>query len=150
MAVRPSWTWLGSWLLAGALSAAAGPAFAQGEAAETCVGKVRLRGPIWALSTRSLEPGLDVVLDTVAATIRERCGTKAIVIESHAYEMPTPELNQRLSELRAWLVRHELVARGVPAGRLLPVGLGDTLPLIPLDQPDAALENRRITFRPLD
>lgn len=140
----------GSWLLAGGLAVAALPAFAQGEPTEACVGKVRLHGPIWDLATRALERGLDVVLDTVASTIREGCGTKSIVIESHAYEMPTPELNQRLSELRANLVRHELVQRGVTAVRLLPVGLGDTQPLIPLEQPDAALKNRRITFRPLD
>jgi outer membrane protein OmpA-like peptidoglycan-associated protein len=140
----------GSWLLAGGLAVAALPAFAQGEPGEACVGKVRLHGPIWDLATQALEPGLDVVLDTVASTIRERCGQKSVVIESHAYEMPTPELNQSLSELRANLVRHELVKRGVPSGRLLPVGLGDASPLIPLDQPDAALKNRRITFRPLD
>lgn len=141
---------LGSWLLGGGLAVAALPAFGQGGPEQTCVGKVRLHGPIWDLATQALEPGLDVVLDTVASTIRERCGGKSVVIESHAYEMPTPELNQRLSELRAWLVRHELAARGVPAGRLLPVGLGDTQPLLPLDQPEAALKNRRITFRPLD
>jgi outer membrane protein OmpA-like peptidoglycan-associated protein len=149
MAVR-SWSRLGSWLVAGSLAAAVLPAVAQTEPVQSCVGKVRLRGPIWDLASQTLEPGLDVVLDTVAQTIRERCGQKSIVIESHAYELPTAELNQRLSELRAWLVRHELAARGVPAGRLLPVGLGDTQPLIPRDQPEAALENRRITFRPLD
>ena len=141
---------LGSWLLAGGLAAAAPAVFAQGEPEESCAGKVRLRGPIWDLATQALEPGLDVVLDTVARTIRERCGQKSIVIESHAYEMPTPELNQRLSELRANLVRHELVQRGVASGRLLPVGLGDTKPLISPDQPEAALRNRRITFRSLD
>jgi outer membrane protein OmpA-like peptidoglycan-associated protein len=129
---------------------AALPASAQEEPRESCVGKLRLHGPIWDLATQALEPGLDVVLDTIARTIRERCGSRSIVIESHAYEMPAPELNQKLSELRAALVRHELVARGVPSGRLLPVGLGDTQPLAPLDQPDAALRNRRITFRPLD
>jgi outer membrane protein OmpA-like peptidoglycan-associated protein len=150
MRFRGSWAQLGSWLFAAGLAVAAPPAFAQGEPEESCVGQVRLRGPIWDLAARALEPGLDVVLDTVARTIRERCGPKSIVIESHAYEMPTPELNQRLSELRANLVRHELVRRGVPSVRLLPVGLGDTQPLIPLDQPDAALGNRRITFRPLD
>ena len=149
MAVR-SWSWLASWLVAGGLAAAVLPSFAEIEPVQSCVGKVRLRGPIWDLASQTLEPGLDVVLDTVAQTIRERCGQKSIVIESHAYELPTAELNQRLSELRAWLVRHELAARGVPAVRLLPVGLGDTQPLIPLDQPEAALENRRITFRPLD
>jgi outer membrane protein OmpA-like peptidoglycan-associated protein len=141
---------MGSWLLAGGLAVTALSALAEGEPEEACVGKVRLHGPIWDLATQALEPGLDVILDTAARTIRERCGQKSIVIESHAYEMPTPELNQRLSELRANLVRHELVARDVPSGRLLPVGLGDSQPLIPLDQPEAALRNRRITFRSLD
>jgi outer membrane protein OmpA-like peptidoglycan-associated protein len=141
---------MGSWLLAGGLAVTALSALAEGEPEEACVGKVRLHGPIWDLATQALEPGLDVILDTAARTIRERCGQRSIVIESHAYEMPTSELNQRLSELRANLVRHELAARGVPSGRLLPVGLGDSQPLIPLDQPEAALRNRRITFRSLD
>ena len=145
-----TWTRMGSWLLAGGLAVTALPALAEGEPEEACVGKVRLHGPIWDLATQALEPGLDVILDTAARTIRERCGQKSIVIEAHAYELPTPELDQRLSELRAAIVRHELVQRGVPSEQLLPIGLGDTRPLIPLDRPGAALENRRITFRVLD
>ena len=141
---------LACWLVAGACALPALPGFAQSEPEESCAGKVRLHGPIWDLGAQRLEPGLDVVLDTVAETIRERCGSKSIVIESHAFEMPTPELNQRLSELRAALVRHELVGRGVPAARLLPEGLGDTRPLVPADRPGAALRNRRISFRSLD
>jgi outer membrane protein OmpA-like peptidoglycan-associated protein len=42
------------------------------------------------------------------------------------------------------------VKRGVPSVQLLPIGVGDTRPLVPKDEPDAALENRRITFRVLD
>ena len=130
---------------------AGAPAFgAEPEAGASCVGKVRMHGPIWDLTAQRLEPGLDVVLDTIARAIRERCGGKSILIESHAYELATPELNQRLSELRAAIIRQELVQRGVPAVQLMPIGLGDTRPLLPLDQAGAALENRRITFRVLD
>ena len=117
---------------------------------ESCVGKVRLRGPVWNSEARALEPGLDVVLDELARALRERCAEKSIVIEAHAFELPSAELNLKLSELRAALVRHELLKRGVPSARLLPIGVGDTRPLVPVDQPDSALENRRVTFRVVD
>ena len=68
----------------------------------------------------------------------------------YAFELPTAELNQQLSALRVTLVRHELEKRGVPTKQLLPVPLGDTRPIAPKSDPDAALENRRITFRVLD
>lgn len=130
-----------------ALACAGGPAAAQEAEAESCVGKVRLRGPLWDLQNGVLEPGLDVIFDTVAKAIREKCDGKSIVIEAHAFELPSAELNQDLSELRAASVRYELVKRGVPLTQLLPVGLGDLEPLVPKG---SALENRRITFRVLD
>lgn len=136
--------------MCGAIAWAALPALAQGDAPDGCVGKVRLRGPLWNLETGTPEPGLDVIFDEAARTIRERCAQSSIVIEAHAFELPSPELNQKLSELRAATVRHELVKRGVPSVQLLPIGVGDTRPLVPMDQPGAALENRRITFRVLD
>ena len=140
--------WFKVFVLACTIVCAAHPALAQDE--ESCVGKVRLRGPLWDLSTGTLEPGLDVIFDSAAKSIRERCAQHSIVIEAHAFELPSPELNQKLSELRAATVRYELVKRGVPAVQLLPIGVGDTRPLVPMDQPGAALENRRITFRVLD
>ena len=133
---------------AGAIACAALPALAQG-AEPDCAGEVRLRGPLWDLEAGALEPGLDVVLDEVAGMIRERCAQGSIVIEAHAFELSSSELNRMLSELRAATVRHELVKRGVPSVRLLPIGVGDTRPLVPKDQPGSALENRRITFRVL-
>ena len=133
-----------------ALGCAGLPAFAEGAEPESCVGKVRLRGPLWNLGDGTLEPGLDGIFDAAARTIKERCAQHSIVIEAHAFELPSPELNQKLSELRAATVRYELVKRGVPAAQLLPIGVGDTRPLVPMDQPGAALENRRITFRVLD
>jgi outer membrane protein OmpA-like peptidoglycan-associated protein len=123
-------------LCASAIACAALPALAQEVEPENCVGKVRLRGPLWDLQTGSLEPGLDVIFDAVARTIRERCAKNSIVIEAHAFELSSPELN--LS------VRYELVKRGVPSVQLLPIGVGDTRPLVPKDTPDSALENRRI------
>jgi OOP family OmpA-OmpF porin len=134
-------------VLALVLGGAVWPAVAEESDEGDCVGKVRLRGPLWDLQRGTLEPGLDAVFDGVARTIREQCGGRSIVIEAHAFELPTPALNEDLSELRAETVRHELVKRGVPITQLLPVALGD---LKPLDPKATALENRRITFRVLD
>jgi outer membrane protein OmpA-like peptidoglycan-associated protein len=135
-------------VFAGALAASAAlPAAAQAPEPGGCVGKARLRGPLWDTSANALEPGLDVALDEIARVIREECGGKGIVIEAHAFELPSAELNRLLSELRVTLVREELEKRGVPAWQLLPVPLGDTRPLGPKGDPDYALENRRITFR---
>jgi len=137
-------------ICAGAVAVAALPAAAQMPEAGGCVGKARLRGPLWDTTNATLEPGFEVALDLIAQTIREQCQGKGIVIEGHAFEMPSAELNQKLSELRVLLVRDQLVKRGVPSTRLYPVALGDTRPIAPKDDPDATLENRRVTFRVLE
>jgi outer membrane protein OmpA-like peptidoglycan-associated protein len=136
--------WLGT---IGALLLAAAPAFSQAPEAGGCVGKARLRGPIWDTNANALEPGLDAAFDEIARVIREDCDGKSIVIEGHAFELPTPELNKLLSELRLGLVVVELEKRGVPGRQLLPVPLGDTRPMGAKTDPDFALESRRITFR---
>lgn len=128
----------------------AAPALAEAADAQSCVGKARLRGPLWDVATGQIEPGLPEVFDGIARIIREDCGSKLIVIEAHAFELPTPELNLQLSELRAAIVRYELVKRGIPAERLLMAPYGDTRPLLPKSEPDALLENRRITFLAAD
>jgi outer membrane protein OmpA-like peptidoglycan-associated protein len=133
-----------------ALLVPAAPALAQDAGAQSCVGKARLRGPIWDLAGGQLEPGLPEVFDGIARIIREDCGAKLIIIEAHAFELPAPELNLLLSELRAATVRYELVKRGIPAERLLAAPYGDTRPRVPKSAPDAALENRRITFLSAD
>jgi outer membrane protein OmpA-like peptidoglycan-associated protein len=142
--------WLMAMVFAGASALVALPAAAQAPEPGGCVGKARLRGPLWDTASAALEPGLDVALDEIARTIREQCAGKDIVIESHAFEMDSAALNLALSELRVMLLVHELVKRGVPGRQLLPVPLGDTRPLAPKDDPDAALESRRITFRVLE
>jgi outer membrane protein OmpA-like peptidoglycan-associated protein len=136
--------WLG---IIGAAALAAAPAWAEAPEAGGCVGKARLRGPIWDTTANALEPGLDAAFDEIARVIREDCDGKSIVIEGHAFELPTHELNRQLSKLRVTLVVHELTKRGLPSRQLLPVPLGDTHPIAPRSDPDYVLENRRITFR---
>jgi outer membrane protein OmpA-like peptidoglycan-associated protein len=123
------------------------PAAAEAPVAGGCVGQAVLRGPLWDTAAMALEPGLDFALDEIARVILEQCEGKDIVVEGHAFELPTPELNRQLSELRIELVRFELEKRGVARPRLLPAALGDTRPLLQKDAPGARLANRRISFR---
>lgn len=136
--------WLG---IIAAAALAAAPAWAETPEAGGCVGKARLRGPIWDTNANALEPGLDVAFDEIARVIKENCAGKSIVIEGHAFELPTAETNRLLSELRVRLVVHELEKRGVPSRQLLPVPLGETYPMGAKTDPDFVLESRRITFR---
>ncbi len=134
--------------LFGALPVVADPA--SETAADRCVGKVRLRGAIYDYQNGTLQPGIAEMLDGVANAFRERCPEKLLIIEAHAYEMPTPELNQRLSELRAHTLRWEFAKRGISESQTMPVGMGSTKPLVPTTDPEAMQQNRRITFRVAD
>jgi len=126
---------------------ASGAAAQAGDTEDPCLGKVRLRGPVWDVTTHQLEPGLDGVLDAVAAAYRERCVGKLVVIESHAYSMPSAELNEMLAEIRAAVVRHELEKRGVPRSEMSLAPIGDRRPMFEGSGPDWVDRNRRITFR---
>jgi len=135
------------------LLVAAAPSFADPSAesaAERCVGKVRLRGSIYDLDAAAPQPGVATILDEIARTFLERCPEKLLIIEVHASELPTPDLNQRLSELRAHGVRFELAKRGIPAEQMLPVGMGSTKPIATEGDPEALNLNRRVTFRVAD
>ena len=134
--------WIALWLAASA--AAQTPPSVEDK---SCDVKVRLRGPLYDLENAALQPGLGETLDVLAKTFLERCVGKLLIIEVHSVEMPTPELNQRLSELRALLVRGELAKRGIPESRTMPVAMGASKPMVPPNDPDALGHNRRVTFR---
>lgn len=116
----------------------------------TCLGVGRIRGAIFDPEAGSLQAGIPELLDRIARLYQEKCPGKVVLILGHAFEMPTPELNEELSALRARTIRHELATRGIPPAKLIAVGLGDTLPLVPSDTPDAMRLNRRVAFRVVD
>lgn len=119
-------------------------------AAERCGVKLRLRGPLYDYGTGTLQAGIGAILDEMARVFLANCPDKLLIIESHTTELPTPDLNQRLSELRAHSIRHELKQRGIPEAHMLPAGMGATKPEVPASDPDALNLNRRVTFRVAD
>ena len=143
----------GFWITAFAALVVASPGLAQSRAenaAERCGVKLRLRGPIYDYATGGLQPGIGAILDEMARVFLASCPEKLLIIEAHATELPTPELNQRLSELRAHTIRFELKQRGIAEAQMLPVGMGNTKPEVPASDPNAQNLNRRVTFRIAD
>lgn len=76
----------------------------------------------------------DEAVRQLAAFLAEKPALTLVRIEGHAAD-------QKLSEQRALVIARRLVAAGVPCDRLLPVGFGDTKPVV---APSAAPANTRI------
>ena len=97
------------------------------------------------------------VLDRVAVVAKE-CSTFKIEIGGHTDTGGAADLNQRLSEQRANMVRDFLISKGVPADQVIAKGYGESQPLVndfpngnsdTPGQPDSPLreQNRRIEFK---
>ncbi len=85
------------------------------------------------------------LLDGVAAALGP-CQNMRIAVVGHTDAEGGTARNMRLSEERANTAVEALIARGVPATRLLPSGKGETKPLDPAATPQAYARNRRIEF----
>lgn len=76
-------------------------------------------------------------LDRLAALIQAG-GAGQIMIEGHSDARGDDEYNRRLSEARAEAVKTYLVAKGVEAGRLRTIGLGELRPVAPNAKADGS------------
>jgi len=85
------------------------------------------------------------ILDRLAV-ISLRCVNARIEIGGHTDNDGSPQSNAELSRRRAETVGAYLVRAGVVAGRLEPVGYGETVPVAPNDTPENKAKNRRIEF----
>lgn len=76
--------------------------------------------------TPELDPSSDEPLKALAAALKAATGV--FLVESHTDPGGDPAGDQRLSEVRAAVVKAKLVAAGVPAERLAAVGFGSSRP----------------------
>jgi OOP family OmpA-OmpF porin len=88
------------------------------------------------------EPVLEVVLDYMVA----KPEVTLLRIEGHTDSDGTAPANQVLSEKRALSVAHWLADAGIDCRRLIPVGFGQTKPVVPNDTADNKAQNRRVAF----
>lgn len=91
----------------------------------------------------TLRPEALRTLDDLARVLqREPEGD--IVVQAFTDTVGPEDFNEALSERRARAVREALVARGVPAGRILARGLGEASPVASNATPAGRHLNRRI------
>ena len=86
------------------------------------------------------------LIDSLAQVLSPCQGVK-VEVAGHTDTTGTPAANQTLSQQRATSVVDALVAKGVPAARLVANGYGSTQPRQPGNTPDANAANRRIEFK---
>jgi len=109
----------------------------------------QLSGANFALNSDQPLPSGTLKLDQVAKRLGDFPNV-AIVVEGHTDSSGAAEYNQRLSERRANAVKAYLVERGVDAGRISTVGLGESQPIGDNDTEEGRAQNRRVVLRVAD
>jgi OOP family OmpA-OmpF porin len=112
-------------------------------------GILKLPGAIvFETSSDKLSPVSDEVLEIVHDYLDAKPDVTLLRIEGHTDTDGNPAANEALSEKRAMAVARWLVAVGVKCDRLVPVGFGQSKPIVPNDTPDNKALNRRVAFVP--
>jgi outer membrane protein OmpA-like peptidoglycan-associated protein len=91
----------------------------------------------------TLKPGAQRALDNLAQFLT-KYPDRDIAIEGFTDSTGTKELNQQLSERRAWAVKAALVARGIQSTRIDARGYGPSFPVASNGTPTGRQLNRRV------
>ena len=83
-------------------------------------------------------------LDRIASQIQARSSTARYTIVGHTDSDASNEYNQDLSERRARAVASYLISKGVDAGQLSVLGLGETRPIASNATVEGKAQNRRV------
>jgi outer membrane protein OmpA-like peptidoglycan-associated protein len=145
-------TWVGRWGCAVSVTArfsgplAGAPATnAAAQACERSLAGILEREQIeFAAGSAAIDARSSPILDRLAREARSCAGI--IRIEGHTDIIGRTAFNRSLSEARAEAVRAALIARGVPAARLLAQGLGASRPVADNHSESGRARNRRIEF----
>ncbi len=92
------------------------------------------------------EAGSDEVLELVQQYMKENPDVTLLRVEGHTDSDGDDASNMELSKARAAAVTLWLVNHDVNCKRLLPVGFGETRPLVANDTPENKAKNRRVSF----
>lgn len=102
-------------------------------------------GATFEFGSAELTPELRTLLDT-GAGILLRNPSILMTIEGHTDSVGSDAFNLALSEARAQAGADYLIARGVPAERLFPIGFGETQPIASNETAEGRRQNRRLEF----
>jgi OOP family OmpA-OmpF porin len=110
-------------------------------------GALKLPGAVvFETGSDRLNPVSDEVLEVVLDYLVAKPDVTLLRIEGHTDSDGSAASNQALSEKRAMSVARWLTAAGVSCSRLIPVGFGQTKPVVPNDTADNKAQNRRVAF----
>jgi len=90
-----------------------------------------------------LDPAMEPVLGTIVRVLNEY-RQSLIVVTGHTDSLGDRGHNQRLSEERALAVGQQLLAAGIPPGRMVLIGYGPDRPVTEVDAPAGRALNRRV------
>ena len=96
----------------------------------------------------TLLPVVAVSLDTLVGVLRQYHHLR-LEVQGHTDNQGDALLNRQLSQQRAVAVCSYLMAHGIAASRLQPLGLGDTQPVADNREPAQRPRNRRVVLRPI-
>ncbi len=107
---------------------------------------VRLNNVFFDFDKSFLRPESFVELDRVVKLMNEN-PTIEIEMSAHTDSRGSDEYNFKLSDDRARSVREYILSKGVPAGRIISQGYGETKPEVPNDTDENRQLNRRVEFK---
>lgn len=99
----------------------------------------------FAFNSADIEPVSVPLLNELAGAAR-RCESFRIAVEGHTDSTGATDVNQMLSELRAFNVAQYLTGQGIDASRIRSAGFGETQPIASNATREGRARNRRIVF----
>lgn len=87
-----------------------------------------------------------VMLDQVAGILKTNTLWSTLKVIGHTDNVGAETLNLKLSQSRAAAVKKYLVSKGVPAIKMVAIGLGESLPVATNETPEGRQQNRRVEF----
>lgn len=103
------------------------------------------RGILFDIGSDRLRPESTRTLTTIVEALTKAASVR-VVIEGHTDSTGEADDNLRLSSRRATAVVEYLVNHGIDRGRLVPVGKGESEPIVLNDSPEHRQTNRRVVI----
>ncbi|MGQ0618523.1 MAG: thrombospondin type 3 repeat-containing protein [Panacagrimonas sp.] len=105
-----------------------------------------LRGVKFEFDSDRLTKPAELILNDVADTMAAYPDV-SVEVQGHTDATGTDAYNLGLSERRSNSVKRYLSGRGIPGGRMRPVGYGESAPIADNGTPEGQEENRRVEFK---
>ncbi|MEZ4444577.1 MAG: OmpA family protein [Polyangiaceae bacterium] len=99
------------------------------------------------LDKATIKPVSDSLLDEVAQTLKDHPELVELEVQGHTDDQGPAFYNKNLSQKRSEAVKAALVKRGIEAGRLVPKGYGEDVPIADNSTPEGRATNRRVQFK---